>query len=487
MNKTLIILVSAGALLLVAVILGRPASTVAPVVQGPVALPPSLPPPLVVPPPIVPPVIVKAAGALSLVGKLSQPTLLQGTSDVFATFDVSAVDVAGSQRAPVNLALVIDRSGSMSGNKIKQARNAALRLVDLLEERDRLSIVHYGNDVRAFSSALATPENKLKMQKYIRGIVDEGGTNIGEGLEAGQLQLAKAQSDFKVNRLILLSDGQPTVGITSPAGLAKLVARIRSTGVSVTSLGVGLDFNEDLMQKLADVGGGSYGFINNAQATAAVFEKDLSQAGTMVARNVNLKLTLPVGVQLREVFGRPASQVGSEVTVTLPDFSAKQIEKVVIHMTVTSNGVAGQSMAIARSTLQYQDLLADRANEEAVSLSALVTNDKELARNSVDKGAYLAVTRAQAATNYKAAADSMERGDFAAAAGSLEKNKALLKDAELVLPSPALAAEKASNDSMSELSAAAPAGDEARRTAVKKMKVQTLQSSGRSEAAVGAY
>jgi Ca-activated chloride channel homolog len=486
MNRTFIFLVAAAALLLTAVLLGKPLPVAQPppvqqVVQVPVVK---------TPPPVQVPLIVeapKSKGSLTLNGTLSQSTIAQGTSDIFATLDVSAVDVPGSARTPVNLALVVDRSGSMSGNKIVQARMAANRLVDLLNENDRLSIVHYGTDVRSFAGVFATAENKARMHRYISGIVDEGGTNIGDGLEAGRAQLEKAQTDFRVNRLILLSDGQPTVGITSPNGLAKIVTRMRSTGISMTSLGVGLDFNEDLMQRLADVGGGSYGFINNSQAMSAVFEQDLSQAGTMVAREVTLKFTLPDGVVLREVFGRPTSQVGNDVFVTLPDFSARQVEKVVVRLVANASVSSGQSMAIGRYELDYTDVLVQKKSNETVSLSALVSNDREFARRSVDKSAYVAATRAQASTNYKVAADALERGDYGAAKGALQKNEVLFEDASDLVPESELKEEKASNQAMFGLSSAATSAPAMRQEAVKKMKVQTSQSSGRSADTVYAH
>src|SRR5437660_1663366 len=104
----------------------------------------------------------------------------------------------------------------------------------------------------------------LKAESGEDGRSGRPGPRRGEGA-AGKAQLDLGRSDFRVNRLILLSDGQPTVGITSAAGLSRLAQRYHSDGTTVTSLGVGLDFNEDLMQRLAEVGGGSYAYIQNTQ------------------------------------------------------------------------------------------------------------------------------------------------------------------------------------------------------------------------------
>jgi Ca-activated chloride channel family protein len=474
MNRTTAFLGAAAALLLTAVVLGVPRAAPPPA-QPPQPSPAPAPAPTPAPTPTAP------AGALSLTGRLSHPFLQPGTSDVFATLEVAAAEVPGSARAPVNLALVIDRSGSMSGAKLIQARVAAERLVDLLDEHDRLAVIHYGSDVRSLGGLFATPDNKARMRRYIRAIVDEGGTNIGDALAAGKVELAKAMSDFRVNRLLLLSDGQPTVGVTSAAGLANVVASIRGAGVSVTSLGVGADFNEDLMQHLADVGGGSYGFISDATATASLFERDLRQAGTMVVRGVTLRFRLPDGVVFREAFGRPASTTGDTVSLALPDFSAGQVEKVVVHLSATPRATSG-SVDVAGFTLDFTDLKTEAPAQARLALSAMVTTDGTLAQARRDKGAFVEATRARASANYRKAAEAMDRGDFDGAKETLDANTAYFYEAEQLAGPGAVADEVRNQEVLMGLSTAAPSAPvELRREAVKQMKVQSMRSAGRGE------
>ncbi len=479
MNRTSAFLGAAAVLLLLAVVVGLPklSPTVSPPAPTPVVTP--APIPVVEPAPVPVPVPVANPGSLSLTGRLSHPYLVPGTSDVFATLEVTAVDVPGATRAPVNLALVIDRSGSMSGAKIENARRAAMRLVDLLNDDDRISVVHYGTDVNALGGLFATAENKVKLKRYIANISDEGGTNIGDGLAVGQRHIERAKSDFRVNRLLLLSDGQPTVGITSSQGLVNAVRRIRDSGISVTSLGVGADFNEDLMQRLADVGGGSYGFISNATATAALFQKDLEQAGTMVARTATLSFTLPEGVRFVEVYGRPVSQSGNQVTVTLPDFSARQVEKLVVHLTA-SPSIRSGSIDIAGFQLNYHDLLTEKPADARLSLAAMVTEDTTLALGKRDKAAVVIAGKARAAVNYQKAAEALDRGDFAKAKATLQQNDAIFFEADEVAGQGSMADERATNANIYGLSTAAPAAaPEVRREAVKQMKSESLRSSGR--------
>ncbi len=417
-------------------------------------------------------------GSLTLEGKLSHPYVTQGTSDVFLSLDVTGVNVPGTNRSPVNLAVVIDRSGSMAGEKMVHARKAALALVDQLNAADRLSVVHYGNDVSVFSGVFVTDENKRRLKSFIARIQDEGGTNIGEGLAAGKAQLDKGRSDFKVNRLILLSDGQPTVGITSASGLTKLVGRFHSDGTTVTSIGVGLDFNEDLMQRMAEVGGGSYAYLENSTAIARVFEKDLSQAGTSVARDVTLSLTLPAGVRFGEVLGRASSVAGNTVLIPLPDFSAKQIEKLVVRVSVQAPGTAPQALDVAQFKLDYRDLLAEQPAEASLKLAAMVTADATVAQARRDKAAVVDATRAQSAVNYQRAAEFLGRGEGRRATEELAKNEKLFDDVE-PLTGNALETDRLQNQHFYGVtSAQATAPPEARSAGTKAMKVQSLKSSG---------
>ncbi len=417
-------------------------------------------------------------GSLTLAGKLSHPYVTPGTSDIYLSLEVSGVDVPGARRAPVNLSVVLDRSGSMAGEKIAHARKAALALVDQLDEHDRLAVIHYGSDVVVFPGAFVTDENKRRLKAFIARIQDEGGTNIGEGLTAGKAQLDLGRSDFKVNRLILLSDGQPTVGVTSVAGLTRLAQRYHSDGTTLTSIGIGLDFNEDLMQRLAEVGGGSYAYLQDSNAIASIFERDLKQAGTAVARDVTLGLTLPAGVRFGEVLGRSASVNGTAVLIPLPDFSARQIERLVVRVSVLAGGTSNEAIDVADLKLNYRDVLADQPADANLKLAAMVTVNATLASARRDKDAVVAATRALSAVNYKNAAGWLERGDGRRASAELKKNERLFDDVG-DLAGKELETDRAQNQQFFGItSSPAAAQPEGQSAGSKAMKVQSFKSSG---------
>ncbi|WP_224369289.1 vWA domain-containing protein [Hyalangium versicolor] len=473
MNKTTTFLGLAGALALVALVLGMPHVVSPPPPPQPHIATPVAPTP---PPPPTPPAST-SQGSLTMTSRLSHPYIVPGSTDVFVTVDVTGAEVPGSKRSPVNLALVIDRSGSMNGYKLAQAKQAARQLVGMLTEDDRLAIVHYGSDVKSLPSMQATASNRQRMLQYIDGIWDEGGTNIGAGLTTGQHQVNTARSQYQVNRIILISDGQPTEGVTDDEGLKQVVKNIRAEGVTVSSIGVGTDFNEDLMQAFAEYGAGAYGFLEDAGKLATLFQKDLQQATTQVARNVELSFTLPEGVTLGEVLGYRAHQAGRTVRVPMPDFSAGQTERVVARVTVTGSAV-GQAVDVTGVKLTYTDLLKDGTVESGAALSAMVTDRREEVAAKQDKEATVYAARARGAANLQKAAEALKVGRRDEARQLIQQNQEMFDDVAAVAGAPAVAADKAAQQAAYDEYESAQS-EEAVNTAVKKSKVQALKDFGR--------
>jgi Ca-activated chloride channel family protein len=412
-----------------------------------------------------------------MTSRLSHPYITPGSSDVFVTVDVTGAEVPGARRSPVNLAVVIDRSGSMSGYKLTQAKQAARQLVGMLSDEDRLAIVHYGSDVKALPGMQATYGNRARMRQYIENIWDEGGTNISAGLTTGQHQVNAARSEYKVNRIILISDGQPTEGVTDEASLKQTVRNIRAQGVSVSSIGVGTDFNEDLMQAFAEYGAGAYGFLEDAGKLASIFQKDLQQASTQVALNVELSFDLPNGVTLGEVLGYRAHQAGRTVRVPMPDFSAGQTERVVARVKVTGSAV-GQAVDVTGLKLTYTDLLKDGTVESKASLSAMVTDRREEVLAKQDKDATVYAARARSAANLQKAAEALKVGRRDEAQQLIQQNQMMFMEAASVAGAPAVAADVAEQKAAYEEYEQAR-GDEAVNRAVKSSKAKALKDFGR--------
>jgi Ca-activated chloride channel family protein len=153
------------------------------------------------------------------------------------------------ERAPVNVALVLDKSGSMSGEKIEHAKTAALAALDRLNSNDIVSVVVFDTTV-----SVVVPATKLTdraaVRRAIAGIEANGTTALFAGVSKGAEEVRKFLGLERVNRIILLSDGQANVGPSSPSELGELGHSLRKEGISVTTLGLGMDYSEDLMAQL---------------------------------------------------------------------------------------------------------------------------------------------------------------------------------------------------------------------------------------------
>ena len=169
-------------------------------------------------------------------------------------------------RPSVNLAFVLDRSGSMSGPKIATARDAVEDALNRLSPDDRFAVVVvYDDQIDVVAeSSLATPEARRRAVDALRRIDARGSTNLGEGWLRGCEQVSRFLSDRGVNRALLLTDGLANVGMTDSSELQGHAAELRRRGVSTSTFGVGADFDERLLQAMADAGGGHFYFVESA-------------------------------------------------------------------------------------------------------------------------------------------------------------------------------------------------------------------------------
>jgi Ca-activated chloride channel family protein len=260
--------------------------------------------------------------------------------------------------------------------------------------------------------------------------------------------------------------------------LSNLARTIRSGGITVSSIGVGVDFNEDVMQRIAELGSGSYGFMRDASKLASIFQKDLQQAGTTVARNVELSFELPPNTTLSEVMGYSHTQAGRTVRVTLPDFSAGQLETIVARVQLSAPSTG--SMDVTALKLNYTDLLKGSAISASASLATMVTEKREEMYANADKKVILMGARAQSAMNVQKAADAMKQGDFGGAQGLLQKNEAIYDEAEEFTGAGTATVDRDQNAQYLDTVNTAPtAAPEEQNYRAKAMKVDAFKQAGR--------
>jgi Ca-activated chloride channel family protein len=240
-------------------------------------------------------------------------------------------------RTPLNVSLVLDRSGSMgSDRKLENAKEAVKFVIDNLGSEDKFSLVIYDTDVEILSPS-SPVTNKELLKKKVAEIFDRSATNLSGGMLEGYAQVKSTYLSKNVNRVLLLSDGLANEGITDPLKLHQIVKQ-RSTedGISISTFGVGADFNEDLMTDLAEYGNGNYYFINSSDKIPEIFAKELKGLLSVVAQNSKLRIKYPgYNLKLNKVYGYPYSEENGEVIVDFKDIFSEEEKAVLLKFDIT--------------------------------------------------------------------------------------------------------------------------------------------------------
>lgn len=373
---------------------------------------------------------VHRTGTLELEAKTSRGYMPEGESEsIYTSIDVTAGDFESGERPPLNLAVVLDRSGSMGGQKLRHAKQAAEAIVDGLGGRDRLSLITYNAGASVAYPATAMENgSKRRVKRRIRHIRDSGGTNIGAALDKAFRQLRSSQDEESVNRMILLSDGKPTVGQSDTDRLAERAETILKQGVSVTSMGVGLDYNEDLMTAMANVGGGNYYFIDSPEKVVSMFEKELAGLAETVAKTASLIVEFGEEVELESVRGYPGDESDGRLRVSLSEFAAKQNKSVLLEMEGTFRSEEPQPVVDVE--LSYEDLHRDEEAHESATLTAAATTEDAKIEDSFDRSVVSRVQQVEVAETLEEAMEAYKRGETERAQQMVQKRKERLRQAK---------------------------------------------------------
>lgn len=299
---------------------------------------------------------------------LAHPKLPSGKSQTtylkVGLTGLKAPQDAARGRVPANVAIVLDRSGSMSGEKIEQAREAAVAAIERLGGDDIVSVIAFDHTVTT-----VVPATKVRSREEIiaaiRRIDIGGNTALFSGVSKGAEELRKFKSPQMVSRMVLLSDGKANIGPSSADELGRYGVSLAKEGISVTTIGLGLDYNEQLMAQLAQFSDGNHAFINNPAELAAVFTEEFGDILSVVAQELKVKVTCPEGVRPVRVLGREASIRGGVVEVTMNQLREGQEKYALLEVEVpagtTEQLVGNVEVSYRENTDAKPHLIASRS------------------------------------------------------------------------------------------------------------------------------
>lgn len=249
---------------------------------------------------------------------LSHPMVVQG-EDGTVYLDLALLTPKTQERlqVPTDTVVVLDRSGSMGDdNKWQFATQAVYSLLDRLTPDDRIALITFDTHARVnLRLAQADTENKARIRQVVRSLRPGASTNIGDALNlAGQITAASGPAERR-SRIVLLSDGHANTGVVDPAELAGISRRIADRGNILSTIGMGLGFNETLMASLADHGMGSFNYLEHLEALGSILAQELSDSRQVLAEGSELRIHLPPGVDLVDVAGLPFTLDGRTAVI----------------------------------------------------------------------------------------------------------------------------------------------------------------------------
>ena len=328
-------------------------------------------------------------------------------------------------RAPVNIAIVIDKSGSMNGEKITKAREAAIMAIDRLNSNDLISVVTYDSNVHVLIPATKVSD-KEAIFSAIRNIQAGGSTALFAGVSKGAKEMRKFLSSDRVNRMLLLSDGLANVGPQTPRELGNLGTSLIKDGISVTTIGVGLGYNEDLMTQLAYKSDGSHYFAEEPEDLARIFDSELGKALSVVAQEIQIKIKCAPSIRPVRLLGRQGKINGQNVSVLINQLYREHTKYAILEVEVPSTA-ENKTRKIATVSVNYGNMKTHTTDKLSSTLKAKFTNSKELVEKRTNRDVMVDVIEQIAAERNELAVKLRDKGEIHKARQVLKENAGYLK------------------------------------------------------------
>jgi Ca-activated chloride channel family protein len=390
-----------------------------------------------------------------------------GPREVIVQVEVEGRKPDDARRVPMNLAIVLDRSGSMEGAKIEKARQAAAMAVDKLNDDDVFSLVTYDNETNVLiePQRVGNRDNREELKARIHRIQPGGSTALHAGVVLGARQVRQKFEKERVNRVILLSDGIANVGPSRTSDLASLGRELRSDGISVSTVGLGDDYNEDLMTALAEASNANYYYVKDAEKLPGIFAQELGASRSLLARSVVIRINAPEGVRLKEIIGRPEIEVRDRIVeIKMPEFFGAEKRRFLVRCEADSN--VADAIEAAQVELNYANADGAAAPAQRAAAKVAFTDEQKKADDSIRPDVAREQSIAQNRIAKEMAVKLADEGKAKDAAELLRKQAAVNAAAPAAAQVPGLALENQKLEAAADELASAGRLDKSRRKAM---------------------
>jgi Ca-activated chloride channel homolog len=328
-----------------------------------------------------------------------------------------------SKRVPANVALVVDTSGSMAGKPLEDARAAALTLVRSLDDDDKLSLVVFGSQAELLQpTAELDRETRATVERKLAEMQARGTTELAAGLRTGLEQVESALRPEGINRMVLLGDGIPN----DSSAVQGLVERARSRGVTITALGIGLDYDEALMGQIARGSGGKFHHVEDSAKVAGFLRDEVLRLQGALAKNAVLELTTGPGVSVTGIVGQPWQQAPTGARLELGDLSRGEARTIYVELSAQARRPE-TTLELIDAKLSFTDL-AGTSGSIASFVSSRSVDSEAAVKAGRDPSIELGAAFARSAETTVRAVELARRGQHAAAKALLENTAELLED-----------------------------------------------------------
>ena len=331
-----------------------------------------------------------------------------------------------TSRPSVNLSIVLDRSGSMSGQKLERAKKAAIEALRRLGKQDVFSVIIYDHNVETIVPAQPA-HNTEWIEAKIRQIQAGGNTALFGGVSQGASEIRKNIGGEYVHRIILLSDGIANVGPNTPEDLGRLGAALIKEAISVTTVGVGTDYNEDLMTRLSQNSDGNSYFVESSRDLPRIFAAELGDVLNVVAKKVHVIIECPEGISPVKIIGRDGRIKGRSVELSMNQLYGGQKKYALVEIQLRG-GKNGQEMEIAKARISYDNPFTLKRETASGLVSAQFSDDIKKVEKSTNVEVKREYELNRNALEQERAIGFSDKGQIPSAVQTLKSSAEKLKD-----------------------------------------------------------